>query len=99
MDEQNEQVSTTFPKMNCGTCSGPMTVIGRGSASGRLRYRCPACGIEVWGKNPEAVALGSRGGKATFASLSPEERRKIAEKAGNANAERIREKKRNQRLI
>ena len=83
----------------CVTCSTPMTVIGKGSATGRLRYQCSTCRAEQWGKNPAAVAMGSLGGKARAAKLSPEKRTEIAEKAGNANAERIREKKRNQRVI
>ena len=35
-------------------------------------------------KNPAAVALGKRGGKARMTKLTPEERSEIARKAGKA---------------
>ena len=55
-----------------------------GSASGRHHYRCPKGG--PWRqKNPNAVALGSLGGRAAAASMTPEERTARAEKAGNAS--------------
>ena len=37
-------------------------------------------------KNPAAVALGKRGGKARLKRMSPEQRSEIARKAGQASA-------------
>lgn len=38
----------------------------------------------VGNKNPDAVSLGSRGGKARARNLTPEQRREIASKAAKA---------------
>lgn len=45
-------------------------------------------------KDPNAVALGSRGGKARAKSLTAEERSAIAKKAGKARSQSISSKKR-----
>jgi len=73
-----------------------MKVIGVGTATGRLQYHCDTCGIDCWGQNFGAMKMGSIGGKARAEKLSPERRQEIAEKAGNAFAEKMREKRRNQ---
>jgi hypothetical protein len=43
-------------------------------------------------KNPAAVALGRKGGKATAARLGPEERTKSARKAAEARWKKARKK-------
>lgn len=63
----------------CESCKVPGEPVGLGSASGRLYYQCnnKDCtnfGRQWAGKNPEAVALGARGGRKTMEKLSPEER-------------------------
>ena len=73
-----------YPQVVCGVCHVSMDVIGIGSASGRLRYHCSKCGVEQWGKNPAAMALGSLGGKARAAALTSEQRREQAIKGGRA---------------
>ena len=77
----------------CSKCNikGQITEIG--AASGRPHYHCSQCGVTWWGKNPYAVAYGALGGKARAKALSPEERTRIAEKAGNAFAQKMREKR------
>lgn len=85
-----------YPKIICEKCKTEMKVIGVGTASGRLQYHCDTCGSDQWGKNFAAMKLGSLGGKARAAALTPEKRQEIAEKAGNAYAEKMREKRRNQ---
>ena len=87
-----------YPKIVCEKCKTDMKVIGIGTASGRLQYHCDTCGVNVYGRNFGAMMMGSKGGKARAANLSPEKRQAIAEKAGNAFAEKMREKRRNQRL-
>ncbi len=93
-----EHNGVEYPKIMCGKCSIDMIVIGVGTASGRLTYQCEKCGDKQLGKNPSAMALGSLGGKARAEALSPERRQEIAEKAGNAFAEKMREKRRKQRV-
>jgi hypothetical protein len=44
-------------------------------------------------KDPHAVALGRKGGKARLEKLTPDQRREIAKKAVNARWERQRQKK------
>lgn len=88
-----QQNGNDYPKVVCEKCKTEMQVIGVGTASGRLKYRCPACGVEFLGKNLIAMRHGSLGGKARASRLSPEKRQEIAEKAGNAFAEKIRERK------
>jgi hypothetical protein len=80
---ENNQNGNGHPQLICEKCDKQMEVIGRGSASGRLRYRCE-CGNEQWGKNPNAAALGSLGGKARAEALSPEERSEQAKQAVEA---------------
>ena len=92
------QNGITYPKIICEKCSIPMDVIGVGSATGRLTYQCSTCGNKYIGKNLAAMQLGSRGGIARAKLLSPEKRQEIAEKAGNAFAEKMREKRKKQRL-
>lgn len=76
----------------CGT-EGQVT--DTGSASGRKHYRCPKCG-RVWReKNPAAVALGSLGGKARSAALSPEERSQHSTMANEVRWGRVRAAKQN----
>lgn len=82
--------------LNGGTCTkcGVKAEISEiGEASGRPHYHCPQCGVMWWGKNPHAMAYGALGGKARAKALSPEERTRIAEKAGNAFAQKMREKR------
>ena len=89
------EVSNGYPKSLCEKCGVEVDPVGIGSASGRLYYQ--HCGVQWVGKNPAAVALGTLGGRARAASLSPEQRQKIAEKAGNAFAEKMRERRRKSR--
>ena len=97
MSEQNQN-NGEYPKIVCVKCSVPMDIVGVGTASGRLKYHCSKCGVEQWGKNLAAMTLGSLGGKARAQALTPEKRQEIAEKAGNAFAEKMRKKRRNQRV-
>lgn len=62
----------------CKDCETAGAVVGVGSASGRLYYRCPLCSSQWQGKNPSAMALGALGGTARAKALSPERRRQIA---------------------
>lgn len=67
----------------CPTCEALSPLEQVGSASGRKHYRCPTCG--PWrAKNAAAVALGSLGGKAAAASLSPDARSQRASDAATA---------------
>ena len=91
------EVQNNYPKVICEKCSMQMNVIGIGSASGRLHYQCRKCSATCWGKNLAAMQLGSLGGKARASKLPPERRLEIAEKAGNAFAEKMRKRQRNQR--
>lgn len=91
-----QQDGITYPRIVCEKCKTDMRVIGVGSASGRLQYHCDTCGAEKWGQNFAAMKIGSLGGKARAAALTPEKRQEIAEKAGNAFAEKVRERRRNQ---
>ena len=70
-------------KSNCPQCGGDGKVLGQGTATGRLKYGCLS-GHEWWGKNPAAVALGKLGGAARTASLSPEQRSRLATEAVSA---------------
>ena len=99
MTEEQEVAGLKYPRIVCEKCNSEMRMVGMGTASGRLQYHCDTCGKEVWGKNFAALVMGSLGGKARAVALSPEKRQEIAEKAGNAFAEKMREKRRNQRLI
>ena len=98
MADEGDNGELKYPKIVCEKCKTDMRVIGVGSASGRLQYHCDICGAERWGQHWDATKLGSLGGKARAAALTPEKRQAIAEKAGNAYAEKMREKRRNQRL-
>ena len=98
MAEVSNNGELKYPKIICDKCKTEMKVIGVGSASGRLQYHCDTCGADVRGQHFGAMMMGSLGGKARAAALTPEKRLEIAEKAGNAFAEKMREKRRNQRL-
>lgn len=73
----------------CG-CGAQGQITDTGSASGRKHYRCPACGNTWREKNPAAVALGSLGGKARTAALSPEERSRQSTIASETRWDRVR---------
>ena len=88
--------ATAYPGSECQNCGNTGDLIGVGSATGRPEFHCPKCGYTWHGKNPAAVLLGQLGGRARAKILTPERRQKIAEKAGNAFAEKMREKRRNQ---
>jgi len=75
-------INNGYEKSKCSKCGAEVEPIGVGSASGRLNYQ--HCGITWWGKNPAAVALGSLGGKARAAAMSPEQRKAQAVKAAPA---------------
>lgn len=68
---------------DCPECKKPGVLQQVGSASGRAHLRCE--NNHVWReKNPAAVALGSKGGKASAKAMSGEDRVARAEKAANA---------------
>lgn len=67
----------------CPTCKEESVQEEIGTASGRPHFRC-ANGHEWREKNPAAVALGSLGGKARTANMTPEELSKQAQDAVNA---------------
>ncbi len=98
MAEESGNGALRLPKLVCEKCKTDMKVIGVGTASGRLQYHCNTCGAERWGQNLGAIVMGTKGGLARAAALTPEKRLAIAEKAGNAFAEKMREKRRKQRL-
>jgi len=71
--------------VNCPNCRWEaVEVVDVGTASGRKTYRCPKCRVKWREKNAAAVALGSLGGKARAAALSPEERQTQAADASIA---------------
>jgi hypothetical protein len=49
--------------------------------------------LDVKQKNPHAVALGRKGGKARAGKLSPDQRRRIAQKAAKARWGKRKEEK------
>ena len=68
--------------MSCPNCHWEVVeVVDVGSASGRKTFRCPRCRAQWREKNAAAVALGSLGGKARAAVLSPEARSEQATQA------------------
>lgn len=77
-----EDIIPTYPVSNCERCSIAGEVIGQGSASGRLIYKCPECHAQWKGKNLAAMALGSLGGKARAEALTQEQRTAQAKAAG-----------------
>lgn len=74
------------PSTICPTCGCAGQVVGVGTASGRLRFRCES-NHEWWGKNAAAQALGRLGGKARAESLSAEDLSRI----GTAGAKALHE--------
>ena len=99
MADEGANGELKYPKIVCEKCKTDMKVIGIGTASGRLSYHCDTCGASCYGQNFGAMMMGQKGGKARAANLSLEKRQAIAEKAGNAFAEKMRERRRNQRVI
>ena len=78
-----------LPQSTCGKCNIVVDATGVGSATGRLYYRCPSCGVEWAGKNAAAVILGSAGGKKTAECMTPEERKARAAAGGRKAAEKM----------
>lgn len=77
------EIADAVEKATCPTCAAPSPLEQVGSASGRKHYRCPKCG--PWReKNAAACVLGSLGGKAAAASLSPQARSQRASDAATA---------------
>lgn len=74
----------------CAACNVPGQITDTGSASGRKHYRCPSCGVTWREKNAAAVALGSLGGRARTAAMSPEERSRQSTLASETRWERVR---------
>ena len=73
-----------FPQSTCAKCQILVDATGVGSATGRLYYHCPQCGVEWAGKNAAAITLGSIGGKKSAEAHTPEERRKKSSRAAIA---------------
>lgn len=70
-------------KLSCKKCSSEDIKVDVGSASGRRKFTCVACGHNWPEKNLAAAELGRLGGKKRVENQTPQERSESAAHAVN----------------